>query len=372
MNHQPWYTQYSELTDRVRELKCQFTTRCDEMGVGPSIVSSEVWHDIAARAVHESNWQEGIFADRGKTKELALHVFEELGKIPGPHLDIDRIVEHHKRHLVTLKRKQIPIEEIAAYNLSAAHMAVSWIGGELAKRQSASLAYALSQFRGLLRDKGGKMPSDAKDAIELGLNIVNSLLADNTHPLAPITEGYLTEGQVLHDLLGLPFEHLLQPMRIEYIHFLHRIVLMGMADPRECGTFRKMPVHVGDPDVLFAPPSLISGMMKEFCREFPTILPTTVEYDPILKAAEASYKFVRIHPYHDGNGRVTRLLMNLVLWGHHPPVYLKADKKGRHRYAQALRRADRGDMKPLGCLIAMALVEIYGKLIDAVGERPTS
>jgi hypothetical protein len=62
----------------------------------------------------------------------------------------------------------------------------------------------------------------------------------------------------------------------------------------------------------------------------------------------------------------------LVLWGHHPPVYLKADKKGRHRYAQALRRANRGDMKPLGCLIAMALVEIYGKLIDAVGERRTS
>jgi hypothetical protein len=91
------------------------------MGVSPSVVSSEVWHDIAARAVHESNWQEGIFVDRGKTKELALHVFEVLDKISGPHLDIDRIVEHHKRHLVTLKRKQIPIEEIAAYNLSAAH-----------------------------------------------------------------------------------------------------------------------------------------------------------------------------------------------------------------------------------------------------------
>ena len=88
---------------------------------------------------------------------------------------------------------------------------------------------------------------------------------------------------------------------------------MGVADPRKCGTFRKMPVHVGDPDVLFAPPSLIPEMMKEFCRKFPTILPTTVKYDPILKAAEASYKFVRIHPYHDGNSRVSRLLMNLVL-----------------------------------------------------------
>jgi hypothetical protein len=182
MHHQPWYSQYSDLTDRVHELKCQFTARCKGIGVNPSIVSGEVWTDIAARAVHESNWQEGIFVDRGKTKELALHVFEELDKISGPHLDIDRIVEHHKRHLVTLKRKQIPIEEIAAYNLSAAHMAVSWIGDERSKRQSASLVYALNQVRGLFQDKGVEIASDAKDKIERSFKIVDVLLARRQYP----------------------------------------------------------------------------------------------------------------------------------------------------------------------------------------------
>ena len=147
---------------------------------------------------------------------------------------------------------------------------------------------------------------------------------------------------------------------------------MGIADPSKCGAFRKTPVHVGDSDVFFAPPSLVPEMMNEFCHEFRYILPSVANYDPILNTAKVSYRFVRIHPYHDGNGRVSRLLMNLVLWGHHPPVYLKADKKGRHRYAQALRRANRGDMKPLGCLIAMSLVEIYGKLIQAVGDEPRS
>ncbi|MBN1435743.1 MAG: Fic family protein [Sedimentisphaerales bacterium] len=367
MRHQPWYTKYSALTDRVGELKCQFISRCNELGVGPSVVSGEVWHDIAARAVHESNWQEGIFVDRGKTKELALYVFGELDKISGPHLDIDKLIEHHKRYVVALKRKKIPIDEIAAYNLSAAHMGVSWIGEELSKRQAASLVYALEQFRAVIQEKGVEMPPDDMEKVHRGFEIVDDLLADNTHPAAPIIEGYVTEGQVLHDLLGLPFEHLLNPMRMEYVHFLHRTVLMGVADPRKCGTFRKTPVHVGNPDVLFAPPSLVPEMMNEFCKEFPTILPTAVNYDSVLKAAEVSYKFVRIHPYHDGNGRLSRLLMNLVLWGHHPPVYLKADKKGRHRYAQALKRADRGNMQPLACLIAMALVEIYGKLIDAVG-----
>ena len=135
------------------------------------------------------------------------------------------------------------------------------------------------------------MPSDAKDAIERGLNIVDGLLVDNTHPLAPITEGYLTEGQVLHDLFSLPFEHLLKPMRIEYIHFLHRIVLMGVANPRKCGTFRKMPVHVGDPDVLFAPPSLIPGMMQEFCensRPFCQPLSSTIPFSRLPKLPTSS------------------------------------------------------------------------------------
>ena len=80
-----------------------------------------------------------------------------------------------------------------------------------------------------------------------------------------------------------------------------------------------------------------------------------------------SHKFVSIHPYEDGNGRVSRLLMNLVLWGHHPPVALKADKKGRHKYSLALRKADHGDIKPLAALIALSIVEMYERLLRSLG-----
>jgi len=110
-------------------------------------------------------------------------------------------------------------------------------------------------------------------------------------------------------------------------------------------------------------------MMNEYCHKFPAILPNLVGYDPILTAARVSHQFVAIHPYEDGNGRVSRLIMNLVLWRHFPPVYLKADKKGRHRYGQAIRRADRGDIKPLAALIAMSLIEIYERLLNSLGVR---
>jgi Fic family protein len=142
---------------------------------------------------------------------------------------------------------------------------------------------------------------------------------------------------------------------------------MGIAPLQRLGQFRRNSVHIsGNPDLYLATPAVVPQLMTEFCQHFPTILPTTVRYDPVLKAAETSHRFVRIHPYRDGNGRVSRLLMNLVLWGHFPPVYLKADVKGRHRYAQALHRADRGNIKPLGALIALSLIEIYTRLLSAL------
>jgi Fic family protein len=92
--------------------------------------------------------------------------------------------------------------------------------------------------------------------------------------------------------------------------------------------------------------------------------------ETILMAAEVSHRFVAIHPYEDGNGRVSRLIMTLVLWGHFPPVYLKADKKGRHRYGQAIRRADRGDCEPLAALISISLIDIYERLLRSLGALP--
>jgi len=63
--------------------------------------------------------------------------------------------------------------------------------------------------------------------------------------------------------------------------------------------------------------------------------------------------------------------MNLILLPSDLPIYLKADKKGRHRYSQALRRADRGNLQPLASLIALALKEVYCKVISSL-ERSSN
>lgn len=68
------------------------------------------------------------------------------------------------------------------------------------------------------------------------------------------------------------------------------------------------------------------------------------ELHPAVLASLFHYRFVRIHPFDDGNGRLARLLMNYVLLKNNlPPVIIKsADKRN---YLFALNQADAGDIK---------------------------
>ena len=61
---------------------------------------------------------------------------------------------------------------------------------------------------------------------------------------------------------------------------------------------------------------------------------------PIIIAATFHYRFVRIHPFDDGNGRMARLLMNMILIKHGYTVSL-IRQENRDEYLNQLEQADK-------------------------------
>ena len=76
--------------------------------------------------------------------------------------------------------------------------------------------------------------------------------------------------------------------------------------------------------------------------------------NPIFLAAEFHYKFIRIHPFDDGNGRTARILMNFILMQFgYPPAIIKTEDKAN--YFAVLQLADAGEIEPFIDFIAKNL-----------------
>ncbi|MEA5459736.1 Fic family protein [Arcicella sp. LKC2W] len=92
------------------------------------------------------------------------------------------------------------------------------------------------------------------------------------------------------------------------------------------------------------------------------------DIQPILLATEFHYRFIRIHPFDDGNGRTARLIMNFILMRFgYPPVIIRTDDK--ENYFNVLRLADAGNLQPFVEYIAQNLIHSLTIMIKgAKGE----
>lgn len=77
---------------------------------------------------------------------------------------------------------------------------------------------------------------------------------------------------------------------------------------------------------------------------------------PFILAAYFHYRLTAIHPFDDGNGRMARLMMNLLLMkAGFPPVIIRQEKASREAYYYALSQADAGEYLPFFELIGETL-----------------
>jgi Fic family protein len=152
------------------------------------------------------------------------------------------------------------------------------------------------------------------------------------------------------------------------ILILHRIVTTGILESP--GTYRIHNVQITGAKKRPPDHTLVPGFMSMFIKDI-----NQRKAHPDIVATILHHRFVAIHPFPDGNGRVARLLTNFYLMAKgYPPIVLR--KSDRKRYYACLMSADDGDLERLGKFIALAVDEalstylaVFGKDLELVPLR---
>ncbi len=154
-------------------------------------------------------------------------------------------------------------------------------------------------------------------------------------------------------------------LRLEEVVQLH--ALAARREPAaHPGAWRSTTV-AAFPSGMVAPPAwLVPRQMNAFVERVASGPPPQTH--PLLWVADAHERFSRIHPFAKANGRVARLLANLLLRRVELPPFAVRGRTAE-RYLAALRRADSRDPWPLATVLARAVLASLRRLV-AASEGP--
>ena len=98
-------------------------------------------------------------------------------------------------------------------------------------------------------------------------------------------------------------------LKIEHILALHGFLEGGLSQGKS-GEFRKTDIFITGSDFIFPKPMEVINKMKEFEN---WVNDNYEKLHPLELASLVHLKLVTIHPFSDGNGRISRLCMNTIL-----------------------------------------------------------
>jgi Fic family protein/DNA-binding XRE family transcriptional regulator len=117
---------------------------------------------------------------------------------------------------------------------------------------------------------------------------------------------------------------------------IHNLILRGIL-PEDAGRYRRVQVMIKGSSHLPPQPFLVAKQMEDY---FVWYEMNKNKLHPVLLAAEMHERLVTIHPFIDGNGRSSRLVMNLILLQHgYVIANIKGDYENRMQYYQSLEKA---------------------------------
>jgi fido (protein-threonine AMPylation protein) len=138
-----------------------------------------------------------------------------------------------------------------------------------------------------------------------------------------------------------------QKLSVAFIQQTHKLITNGFrgTSGENPGEFRIGPIFTGS-NSNYPPPQWVEPLMEEFVEWTNKKLDgiRNLNTENVLRfVAEFHYRFVGIHPFWDGNGRITRLFMCALLMLAGLPI-IAIDPSAQWRYINLLQKISKSEV----------------------------
>ena len=157
------------------------------------------------------------------------------------------------------------------------------------------------------------------------------------------------------------------PLTESLLRQLHGLILRNI-DRDNAGIYRKQVVAISGSRHIPPQPLDVPLLMEECFSWFEQ---NKSHFHPVILAAEMHERIVTIHPFIDGNGRTSRLIMNLLLLkSGYPIANISGSMESRRAYYDALEKCNIGETKDdFIILIANEVLASMNKLLKIAGDK---
>jgi len=160
------------------------------------------------------------------------------------------------------------------------------------------------------------------------IDLIESEISPKEKPMHNIKE---TEA---HQII---FKEMLQyvgDLTIDLVLSWHNELLKD-TKPDKAGYIRETNVGIKDSDYVPPPGHIVKRLVEDFFGWYER---NKMKLNPVILAALVHLKFVTIHPFRDGNGRISRLMMNFILYKNYYPMH-DIESGDKNSYYNALERS---------------------------------
>jgi Fic family protein len=281
--------------------------------------------ELFAKQIFESNRIEGEGLSEGDTKKMVLAEFKK---------------DFPKEVVESLKDVSLSVVKI---NKASNEAEFPKLGITVKYKKSEREIYAVTgHLIALLRSDAhaGHVLSESLDAYSTYLNNIATNYPSIGNQKEELGKGkYFNLRKAFLNRVNKGFY-----LSEEFLKVLHKSICVGSTNNNNGGPgeYRPGPANIDD-ETIFLEPSLVPSAMNHFINSHRERV-VKENHNPILEAARIKEEFIKIHPFGDFNGRISRIILSGYLRSEGFPFYviLRGTSKDRRRYISAMKHSYRG------------------------------